>query len=186
MPSIARAAAFSLLLISTVATAQTATAPQPAPQPRPPACVSPEHRQFDFWVGHWDVFRTSTGARVARSHIESLYDGCAIRENWMPLQGSGGGSLNSWLPSERKWRQTWVDSSNSYVVFEGGIEDGAMVMSGVWAGAAGPGTTPLIRIRWTREEGGAVRQFGEQSLDQGRSWAPNFDLTYRPASGGTD
>jgi hypothetical protein len=26
-----------------------------------------------------------------------------------------------------------------------------------------------------------VRQFGEQSTDEGKTWATSFDLTYRPA-----
>jgi hypothetical protein len=26
-----------------------------------------------------------------------------------------------------------------------------------------------------------VRQFGEQSTDEGKTWAPNFDFTYKPA-----
>ena len=27
---------------------------------------------------------------------------------------------------------------------------------------------------------GSVRQFGEQSTDEGKTWTPSFDLTYRP------
>lgn len=178
------AAQLPLSLVAAAAAAQTPPAPPPAAPP--PGCTSAEHRQFDFWVGRWDVYRTGTDRLAGHSLIESLYNGCAIRENWMPLRGGNGGSLNSWLPSERKWRQTWVDSANSYAVFEGAYEDGAMVLTGVWPGAAGPGTTPLIRIRWTRAADGSVRQLGEQSTDQGRTWAPNFDFTYRPVRSGTD
>ena len=54
----------------------------------PPACAGPEHRQFDFWVGHWDVYPTGKRKLVAHSLIEKLYAGCAIRENWMPLGGN--------------------------------------------------------------------------------------------------
>ena len=170
------------------AAAQTSTSSTPAPAPQgppPPACNSPEHRQFDFWVGRWDVYRTGTDTLVAHSLIESLYGGCAIRENWMPLRGSGGGSLNSWLPRQGVWRQAWVDSANSWAIFEGGIEDGAMVISGVWPGAAGPGSEPLVRIRYSREDGGAVRQAGQISTDGGQTWAPSFDLTYRPSAART-
>jgi len=160
-----------------------AQSPPPAPPARPPACTSVEHRQFDFWVGRWDVHRTANGQLVARSLIERLYGGCAIRENWMPLEGEGGGSLNAYLPGQDMWRQTWVDSMNSWAVFEGGLADGAMRLQGVWPGAAGPGSEPLVRISWTREEAGAVRQFGEISHDEGGSWFPFFDLTYRPSAG---
>ena len=84
-----------------LAAVQTATAPAP------PACATAEHRQFDFWVGAWDVYPTGTDQLVAHSLIERLYDGCVIRENWMPLAGAGadGGSLTSWVPAQGRWRQ---------------------------------------------------------------------------------
>lgn len=150
--------------------------------PRPPACAAAEHRQFDFWVGEWDVYPTAGGEQVARSRIEKLYQGCAIRENWMPIRGGGGGSLNSWRPQEGKWVQAWTDSANAWVIFQGGVRDGAMVLTGLWEGARGPGSRPLVRMTYTPLEGGAVRQFGESSTDEGTTWQPFFDLTYRPRS----
>ena len=61
--------------------------------PAEPPCGSAEHRQFDFWVGEWDVFATGTSKQVATSRIEKLHGGCTIRENWMPTSNPGGGSL---------------------------------------------------------------------------------------------
>ena len=29
---------------------------------------------------------------------------------------------------------------------------------------------------------GSVRQFGEQSSDEGKTWVPSFDFTYRPSA----
>ena len=174
-----------ILLIGCVLAAATETpaaGAQAQPGQPPEVCVTPQHRQFDFWVGRWDVYRTSNGELVAHSLVERRYGGCAIRENWMPHRGRGGGSLNSYLPDRDIWRQTWVDGMNAYAVFEGGMRDGAMVLQGVWRGAEGPGTEPLVRIRWTRSEDGHVRQFGEISRDQGTSWSPFFDLTYRPSA----
>lgn len=42
------------------------------PPPRPPACETPEHRQFDFWVGRWDVYPTGTDRLIAHSLVEKL------------------------------------------------------------------------------------------------------------------
>jgi hypothetical protein len=176
----ARHLALVAAAISSGSWATQTTSPATAPS-SPASCTSSGHRQFDFWLGRWDVYRTGTDRLVAHSLIESLYGGCAIRENWMPLQGDGGGSLNAWLPHHGVWRQAWVDSSNSWAVFEGGIEQDAMVISGVWPGAAGPGTEPLVRISYSREAGGMVRQAGQMSTDGGQTWVPSFDLTYRPA-----
>jgi hypothetical protein len=168
------------LLVSAFAV-QTTTAATP-PAPPPPACTAPEHRQFDFWVGTWDVYRTGTDRLVGHSLIERLYAGCVIRENWLPLNGQGGSSLNTYRPEDPGWRQLWADSSNSWAEFRGGLVDGAMVISGVWRGAAGPGSTPLIRIRYSRGEDGSVRQEGHASTDNGVTWTPSFDFTYRPRS----
>ena len=169
-----------------IALAQAAAAAQlppaaapPAPPGPPPACATSEHHQFDFWLGRWDVYPTGTDRLVAHSLIESLYGGCAVRENWMPLRGAGGGSLNSWRPAERRWRQTWADSSNNWTEYVGGLEGEAMVLT---ASGTEPNGRPIVRrMRYMREAGGAVRQLGSQSVDGGVTWTTTYDFTYRPA-----
>lgn len=169
-------------LLGTAAAAQTPPG-QPAPAAPPsPACETPEHRQFDYWVGYWDVYRTGTDTLVAHSLIERRYAGCAIRENWMPLRNQGGGSFSIWHPATRQWRQLWVDSSNGWVEFTGGIVNGAMELTGPWAGSGPNGENGIVRMRYDRGENGAVRQHGDVSIDNGRTWAPSFDFTYRPSS----
>lgn len=147
--------------------------------PPPPACDSPEHKQFDFWVGRWDVFRTDTNQLVAHSLIEKLYGGCAVRENWMPIGGTGGGSLNSWRPAEKKWRQTWTDTGNNWNEYAGGIEAGLMVLTGSTTSAAGKPSP--ARITYEAKPDGNVVQTGYQSGDGGKSWALTYQFVYRPA-----
>jgi hypothetical protein len=171
----------TLILAASFAAQQPAPPPAAPPAPPPPACETPEHRQFDFWVGNWDVYPTGTDRLVAHSLIERRYNGCAIRENWMPLRGQGGGSFSAWRPRDGQWRQTWVDSSGAWVEFTGAFENGAMVLTGPWAGVAN-GQDAIVRVRFTREAGGAVRQHGVVSTDNGATWAPSFDFTYRPAA----
>ena len=154
-------------------------APPPSAPAPTPACTAPEYGQFDFWVGRWDVYRTGGDRLVAHSLIEKLYDGCGVRENWMPTGAAGGGSLNSFVPQPGEWRQIWIDSSNSWAEFRGGLRDGAMVLSGTWRGMNGAGTAPLVRISYIPQPDRSVRQLGEQSTDDGRTWTPAFDLTYR-------
>ena len=43
-----------------------ASAAQQAPPPAPPTCEAPEHAEFDFWVGEWDVYRQIDGWRESR------------------------------------------------------------------------------------------------------------------------
>ncbi|MGE0179140.1 MAG: hypothetical protein AB7O91_04900 [Sphingomonas sp.] len=175
-----RALAASLLLLG--AGAARAQTPPAQPAPRPPACATPEHRQFDFWIGYWDVYPANSERMIAHSLIERRYAGCAIRENWLPLGREGGGSFSGWRSGERRWRQTWVDSGGAWVEFQGGMQGDAMVLTGEWAGVNGPGTTALVRMTYTRQEGGVVRQLGEASTDGGATWGPAWDYYYRPSA----
>lgn len=161
-----------------LASAAGAQAPQ---SPPPPACEAPEHRQFDFWVGYWDVYVTGKPDKiVANSLIEKLYGGCTIRENWMPKSNPGGGSLNMYDPRDKRWHQTWHDNQNSRAEFDGGLVDGKMVLMGYWPGVLGPGDA-WMRIVWTKQADGSVTQVGHQSANHGLTWEPSFDLTYRPS-----
>lgn len=169
------------LILSVLGIAGAPVAAQVPASPPPPACASEAHRAFDFWVGRWDVYRTDTDALIAHSLIERMYDGCAIRESWMPHGRAGGGSLSSYDPAARRWRQTWVDSSNGYATFEGGVADGAMVLTGRWLGFNGPGTDVRARMTYTRRDGGTVIQRVESSSDDGRSWTLSAEFLYRPA-----
>jgi hypothetical protein len=146
--------------------------------PSQPACTGPEHRQFDFWVGEWSVTQTGKDQVVASSLVEKIYGECVLRESWMPLKGSAGGSLNNYY--EGRWRQTWVDASNSRVDFVGGMVNGKMVLVGDWKGVNGPGKDAIIRMTYSKISDGSVRQHGEQSTDHGLTWSTNFDFTYHP------
>ena len=163
--------------------AQTATpaAPSPAAPARPAhVCTGAEFHTFDFWIGRWDVYGPA-GRLVAHSLIESVYDGCGIRENWIPLGGAGGGSLSTYVPAAKQWEQFWIDSGNTRALFTGGWNGSAMVIQGVWANAPADATGPITRMAYSRNPDGSVRQFGESSPDGGKTWAPSFDFTYRKA-----
>lgn len=147
--------------------------------PPPANCDTAEHRQFDFWVGKWDVYRPDTNQLVAHSLIEKLYAGCAVRENWMPIGGTGGGSLNSWRASEKQWRQTWTDSGNNWTEYVGGIEGGLMILTGSSMKAAG--TSAPVRMTYEAKSDGSVVQTGYQSVDGGRTWSLTYQFVYRPA-----
>jgi hypothetical protein len=146
----------------------------PAAPPADP-CAGPQYHQFDFWAGQWDVYGAN-GKQVANSLIEKVY-GCGIRENWMPFQGAGGGSLNIYVPGAKHWEQFWIDSGGTRALFVGGLKGKDMVIEGEWGG-------PLVRITYTPNADGSVRQFGVQSTDGGKSWASSFDLLYRPHPAG--
>ncbi|WP_298333781.1 hypothetical protein [uncultured Erythrobacter sp.] len=170
------------LLQATATPAETAATPPPAP---PPPCESEAHAGFDLWVGEWNVFPNGSDAQVANSGIEKLSGGCTIREQWMPFQGAGGISLSAVNHNSGRWEQTWVGSDGKRVDFEGGVVDGKMVLMGYWDDIGGPGVDALVRMTYSREEDGSVRQHGEASTDHGLSWQTSFDLIYRPKENDT-
>jgi hypothetical protein len=168
------------LLIAGVLLAAPALALAQSPR-TPPAnpCADAEHGQFDFWVGRWTVTPTGKDRAVAESLIEKVY-GCGVRENWMPkVPRQDGGSLSIYVPADKGWRQTWIDSSGAYVDFRGGWNGRAMVLTGDWPGP--DGKPNLVRMTYTKGADGSVRQAGAASKDGGKTWAPSFDFTYRRA-----
>jgi len=99
----------------------------------------------------------------------------------MPLSGTGGGSLNNYVTDDKRWHQTWVDSSNARVHFVGGLTGGKMVLTGDWKSVNGPGQDAIVRMSYSRNADGSVRQFGETSADFGMTWQASFDFTYKPS-----
>ncbi|MBO6608199.1 hypothetical protein [Altererythrobacter sp.] len=166
------------MLTSYVALLLLQAAPDAAsPAPPPPVCDSDGHAGFNFWLGEWDVYPTGGDTKVANSRIERKHTICAVIENWMPLRGQGGTSLNHFDAERGQWYQKWVGSSPGAVEFVGGVTDGKMVLTGNWPQPGAPQT--LVRMTYTTNEDGSVRQFGESSTDHGVSWQSAFDFTYR-------
>ena len=137
--------------------------------------TAPEQRQFDFWVGRWEV-KDKAGMVLGSNVVESLLGGKVLQEHWQGTKGGGGTSLNAYLPGKKVWHQTWVDDQGSVLELEGGLEGASMVMSGETTTQMG---RQLERISWTPLPDGRVRQFWQQSLDGGVSWKPVFEGYYR-------
>ncbi len=140
-------------------------------------CQGSEHRQFDFWVGNWDVFATS-GKKVGEDRIELIADGCALLEQWSGNGGVTGKSLNIYDPTDRRWHQTWVDNSGTLLMLAGGLVERSMVMSMTGPSPTDPKATVLQRITWTPASDRSVRQLWELSSDAGKSWTVLFDGRY--------
>jgi hypothetical protein len=133
-------------------------------------------RDFDFWVGKWEVFGPE-GRRVGTNSVTLLFDGGALAEHWRGAGGVEGRSLNAYDAPADRWHQTWVDSTGGLLLLEGGLIDGAMVLAGTAPAEAGV-APERQRITWT-VEGDGVRQHWEASADGGTTWRTAFDGRYR-------
>jgi len=144
--------------------------------PKPPACAAPENRQFDFWIGDWEV-RDPAGKVVGENHISSLHEGCVLFENYRAGKFSGS-SVNIYDAERGKWHQTWVDSSGGLLVIEGGFVGGKMILAGETVDVEKPGGKIDNRITWEPLPDGRVRQLWETTKDKGTTWTTAFDGYY--------
>lgn len=142
----------------------------------PVGCSGEGFHQFDFWIGHWDVFDFGGSAKVATATITSVQDGCALREQYRGAEGGGGESLSMYDPKTNLWRQAWVSNRGQIVILEGRLHAGVITLSGPEYGGT-PGR--VVRGRWAQIEAGTVRETAERSEDAGRTWRPWFDIVFR-------
>lgn len=156
--------------------AAAASAQQPARNP----CAGPEHRQFDFWVGDWEVTDSAGTTVYGRNRIAREEDGCLVHESWAGSRGGTGQSLNFYNPAKQAWEQVWVGNDGLVLQITGALRGTSMVLEGEAPGEGGKRT--LQRAAWTPQSDGRVRQFWEQSADGGKTWTVAFDGWYRRKS----
>ncbi len=75
----------------------------------PPPCTDEAYRQFDFWLGEWEVSGPN-GNLAGHNTIERAENGCLITESWVNTAGGTGQSLNFYNPDTGLWRQVWVSA----------------------------------------------------------------------------
>jgi tetratricopeptide (TPR) repeat protein len=150
-----------------------------AQQNQAPCESRPESRQFDFWVGDWNVVTTRELTPVGRSHIERALGACVIWENWTSLGESAysGKSYNVYNPDQKRWEQFWVDNQGGMIHFHGGLTEGVMDLytDGI---PQADGKVLQRRLRFYNLGADRVRQFSEGSTDDGKTWTVEYDFTY--------
>lgn len=151
-------------------------------------CTGPEYKQFDFWLGEWEV-RNAAGQLLGHNRISRRHGGCVVVEEWESARGGSGTSINLYDQTTKQWHQFWADASGTNwlssdkegnpVTMRGGVRNGVMVMT------SHPDTLPSIgmtRATWRPLPDGRVQQTFESSSDGGKTWAVSFDGFYRRMS----
>lgn len=142
-----------------------------------PCMNDPHAREFDFWIGEWNVYQTGTQNLAGQSVIQKISGGCALLENWKS-QVSEGKSLNFVDDSTGKWKQVWVGSypNGKQDFVNGRYQDGVMQFDFYTKDAQGK---PVLgRFRFFNQGADQVRQLSEVSSDGGKTWTTNYDFTY--------
>ena len=143
-----------------------------------PCRENAESRQFDFWIGEWDVF--VGGQQAGTNTIERMLGGCTLLENWTNAGGREGKSFN-WVDRasfrDARWRQLWVDDSGNTLDYYGGrYIDDAMRFEGHTFTPQGDSIPQKLTFHNVHAD--TVRQVFEQSNDGGATWVVTFDGLY--------
>ena len=174
--------AAQVLMTPTFACAQSpATTASPAapstPPLKPPApCTAIENRQFDFWIGDWEVTNPA-GQPAGTNHIKPILNGCVLHESWKGKGNFVGESFNVYDARRKVWHQTWVDGSGGALMMDGKFENGSMTLSDRDMPGK-PDAMAVNEIAWTPNADGSVRQHWRTSNDGGKTWATAFDGKY--------
>ena len=158
-----------VLLISTLALPAFAAQPQAHP------CDAAEYRQFDFWVGDWDV-HDPAGNLVGTNNITREQDGCLLVEHWISARGTETGtSFNYYDIRDKSWHQVYLSNNGNAGAFPamaGQLKDGKMVL------ISDEKVSPVFRWTWYVISHGHVRQMAERSSDNQKTWKIFWDSTY--------
>lgn len=142
-----------------------------------PCDTIPHTRDFDFWVGEWDVYTTQGKNLAGHSRIDRILSGCAIQENWAGGIGDTGKSFNWYNTVTQEWQQTWIaDQAYSTEYRKGKLEGNNLTLMAESHNAQGVLT--LTRLTFTNMDPNRVRQLFETSTDGGKTWSPSTDLIY--------
>ncbi|MEM9822817.1 MAG: hypothetical protein AAF985_17180 [Bacteroidota bacterium] len=140
-------------------------------------CQTEGHRQFDFWLGEWEVYHTTADTLVGHNHIKNILNTCVIEENWTGASGFQGKSFNTYNPVDSTWNQVWVDVSGATYHFSGRFKDDVMALEGMQKTQKG---TLLFKLNFHYDRSkDIVRQIWKMSNDGGTNWGIIFDGTYR-------
>ena len=148
-----------------------------------PCGSDPVYRQFDFWLGNWEAFGPK-GQKAGDSKISLILDSCIVLEEWTSasLQKNlrfQGKSFNTYNAQTKQWQQTWVDNTgNTTHYLKGRAETNRIIFETV-PSSDPQDTTGINRLTFSRLDGDKVRQLGEGSKDNGKTWTTQYDLEYR-------
>jgi len=137
-------------------------------------CTTAEYRQFDFWVGDWDV--QVQGQPAGHNLVTLEQDGCLLVEHWKASTGGQTGtSFNYYDVRDKKWHQLYLDNSGNAGAFPamaGDLVGDKMIL------VTDPKVSPVSRWTWYVVGPGKVRQMAEQSTDGQKTWSVIWDSIY--------
>jgi hypothetical protein len=154
--------------------------PQAKSKAAPTPCEAPQQKQFDFWVGEWNL--TWPGEKPGEvghgtNSIKRIMDGCIVQESFsggdaMHLRGT---SVSVFDTNSGRWKQTWVDNEGGYLDFVGDFKSGQMTLQ---RETIRDGAKILQRMVWKNISSNEMDWSWEASRDGGKTWQVNWPIHY--------
>ena len=163
------------LILAAIVLAATAVLAQSQPQY---GCDSPESRQLDFWVGDWELTYVAGGKEAkSRNRITKVLGGCAVLEEFTGAPGSklDGRSYSTYDRATKRWKQTWVDNTASYLDFDGATVDGDMAFVRT---VTKDGKTTHQRMVWRDVKPDSLTWLWQSSPDA-KAWTTQWEIAYK-------
>jgi hypothetical protein len=148
------------------------------------ACDTPQHHQFDFWLGDWQVFDAETHKLVAFDRVEKHAEGCIVQQNLTLLtdlwRRPGAKYRLSGIGVNRfdgeAWLQLWADNQWGAIAMRGSLdENGAMVFKSII-----PSRNRDLKVVFEKHADGTVRNLEYVAPAGSGKWEKYGDLIYRP------
>ncbi len=140
------------------------------------ACCSEPHKQFNFWLGHWDVYDT-TGKKVGENKIEVMEGGCGLRENWKSDTQTGT-STNYFDPVDNTWNQLWIDNVGTILSLKGAYNNGKMELKSAMMQGKKVAFYYNV-ITWEKNKDGTVTQTWDVRENTGKLVSRAFKGIYK-------
>lgn len=141
-------------------------------------CDSPESKQFDFWIGEWELSYVEDGKPgKSRNRVTKVLDGCAVLEEFTGEPGTklNGRSYSTYDRLARTWKQTWVDNTGAYLDFTGAFAEGRMTLAR--DATAGKGVKQRMVFQDIRRD--SLKWLWQKSEDGGATWKTQWEIDYR-------
>ena len=145
-----------------------------------PSAPHGNSRQFDFWLGEWDLTWPNGGQ--GENIVTLELDSSVVQEafNGQPAIQLIGRSVSVFVPRENLWKQTWVDNQGGYLDFTGGLVEERMILSR--AAVNQEGGQIIQRMVWYNITSDSLNWNWERSNDSGKSWEILWQIHYKRKS----
>lgn len=148
-----------------------------------PCESDPVYRQFDFWIGDWEVYDLRNN-KAGDSKISTILNSCVLLEEWTSSNTQkgvvySGKSFNTYNAATKQWQQTWVDNTGGSNEYLTGKFDNTKIEFLSAPFPLSKDTMAIRRLTFYNLSDQKVRQHGEISKDKGITWKTEYDLDYR-------